>query len=70
MLHNQGQNHGHMNPNRGPILQNDPRIIVVNPGPRAQQANPPQVQVPAAANPQPDGNDQGRADIDQARQEA
>ena len=66
----QGRNHGLINPNNGPILQNDPRIIVVNPGPRAQQANPPQVQVPAAANQQPAGNAQGRADINQARQEA
>ena len=70
LLRNQGRNHGQINPNRGPILQNDPRIIVVNPGPRAQQVNPPQVQVPAVANQQPAGNAQGRADIDQARQEA
>jgi hypothetical protein len=59
ILRNQGSNHGQIHPNRGPILQNDPRIIMVNPGPRAQQINPPQVQIPVAVNQSPSGDNPG-----------
>ena len=76
LLRNQGRNHGQVNPHNAPILRNDPNIIVVNPGPRAQPVNPPQVQNPGADNQAAAGNNQGqvnplpRADIDQARQNA
>ena len=75
LLHNQGCNHGQINPNNAPILRNDPRIIVVNPGQQAQPINPLQVQLPAARNQQAAGNNQGqdnqpRVNIDQARQDA
>ena len=74
LLRNQGRNHGHINPN-APILRNDPRIIVVNPGQQAQPVNPLQVQLPVAENQQAAGNSQGqdnppRVNIDQARQDA
>ena len=63
-LRNQGSNHSKINPNNATILRNDPsRIIVVNPGPRAQPINPPQVRQPAAGN-------QPRVNIDQAHQDA
>ena len=66
LLRNQGRNHGHINTNSAPILRNDPRIIVVNPGQKAQPVNPLQVQL---------GYNQGqdnppRVNIDQARQDA
>ena len=50
LLHNQGCNHGQINPNNAPILRNDPRIIVVNPGQQPQPVNPLQVQLSAARN--------------------
>ena len=75
LLRNQGRNHGQINPTNAPILRNDPRIIVVNPGQQAQPVNPLQVQLPAAENQQAAGNNQGqdnppRVNIDQARQDA
>ena len=76
MLRNQqGNNHGQINPNNAPILRNDPRVIVVNPGQQAQPVNPLQVQLPVAGNQQEAGNNQGqnnhpRVNIDQACQDA
>ena len=72
MLRNQGRNHDQLNRQHAPILRNDPRIIVVNQGPRAQPANPPQVENRQAENNNEQGqvNQPPRVNIDQARQDA
>ena len=70
LLRNQGRNVGNIHPNNVPVLRNDPRIIVVNPGQQAQPANPPVVQPPVVQPPVAAGNNQAPANIDQARQNA